>query len=325
MKTELLTTFDGTEELKRDWDSLVVASGNSVFSKYSFSRNIERFYGDLAKVQTYLFYEGNQLIAIAPLAEENGVLRFLTGLEYTGVADYCDFIVNPDERKKVYEGLKNLFKGRKFNLKEIPGKSPTLELLTSDMVNVHTENLCGAVSLTGNFQEYLAQIGKSYSYSYRRFQNAFPNTVLERVSDNSELADIMSQFIDMHQQNWDSRGKSGAFGKDEKSTRFRNYHLNLVQELQDDSNLALMQLKVGDKTIAIDYCFEDEKDFYVYLRSISDSEQFRKYSPGRMMIFHLIKYAFDLGKTKLDLLRGDEPYKNEFKVIWTPNKTISSN
>ena len=323
MNVELLTSFEGTNELKKDWDRLVEVSGNSVFSRYAFARNIERSYGDIATPQIYLFHEGSKLAGVAPLAEENGILRFLTGLDYAGVADYCDFIVNPNERDKVYEEVKKLLYGRKFNLREIPEKSQTLEFLAQPEVNIHTENLCGAINLTGTFAEYLEQLGKSHRYSFRRFQNAF-DAKLVRVTDRDDLDRIMNQFMDMHQQNWDIRGKSGAFGNGERQERFRNYHNELARDLLSEGNFALTQLKVGDETVAIDYCFEDKNDFYVYLRSMSNDEKFRKYSPGRIMILYLIKQVFELGKTKLDLLRGEEAYKNDFNVTWKQNKTISS-
>ena len=66
------------------------------------------------------------------------------------------------------------------------------------------------------------------------------------------------------------------------------------------------------------YSFAYEGIYYDYQKGFDPA--WSRYSPGQLMLAHLIKEAIEDGAWKLDLLRGDEDYKTS----WTSNDTTDT-
>ena len=72
-------------------------------------------------------------------------------------------------------------------------------------------------------------------------------------------------------------------------------------------------LTVGGRRIAAGVTFDDGEAVYYYNAGVDPDA--RDLSPGVVMVARYIQRAIELGRTRLDFLRGDEPYKYEWGAV----------
>ena len=77
--------------------------------------------------------------------------------------------------------------------------------------------------------------------------------------------------------------------------------------------LRFYQLKVADQIIAVLYAFRYSDTYYVY--QIGFDPLWSRYSPGRLLIAHVIQEAIKEGTNVFDWLRGEQ----KFKFAWANN------
>ena len=82
--------------------------------------------------------------------------------------------------------------------------------------------------------------------------------------------------------------------------------------------LRFHQLKVGEKVIAAMYCFRYRDTLYAY--QIGFDSDWASYSPGRLLIAHVIQEAINEGIRELDWLSGADAYK----FAWTDQARTDS-
>jgi CelD/BcsL family acetyltransferase involved in cellulose biosynthesis len=68
-------------------------------------------------------------------------------------------------------------------------------------------------------------------------------------------------------------------------------------------------LLVGGVPVAFCYGFRTETDYYFYATAFDPDPRYRPYSPGTLLVKHVLQRSFDLGVERFDFMLGDEPYK----------------
>tara|TARA_B100000886_G_scaffold340295_1_gene309020 strand:+ start:6783 stop:7931 length:1149 start_codon:yes stop_codon:yes gene_type:complete len=76
-------------------------------------------------------------------------------------------------------------------------------------------------------------------------------------------------------------------------------------------------LNLDNKILAASLSISYKKNFYYLIPVIFDSE-FKKYSPGRILLNMTIKKAIDIGNKNINFLIGEENYKERFNGIKYP-------
>ena len=126
------------------------------------------------------------------------------------------------------------------------------------------------------------------------------------------LADL-DAFIDLHQAKW---GDDGLFpptsGGDQSRTLFRR----LFELFGADGPLRLSFLTVGGRRIAAGVHFETPDRVLYYNAGVDPAA--RDLSPGVVMVERFMRRAIEAGKSAVDFLRGDEPYKYEWGATDEP-------
>lgn len=122
----------------------------------------------------------------------------------------------------------------------------------------------------------------------------------------SNLQDALVDLAVMqsiHQARWQDRGIDGCFS----SEPFVNFTQDLLRETFDSGKTFMAILRWKGKPAAGAICFQDSETLYVYLASMSP--EFPKEKPGWKLNGYLADYALKQGCNRLDLMRGDEEYK----------------
>ena len=182
-------------------------------------------------------------------------------------------------------------------------------------VTMEREDVCPVVTLGEgmDYEGYLATLGKKERHEIRRKvrrAEAAGPIALTIVAD--PLAEL-PVFIDLHQKRW---GDDGLFPETPGGDCSRRFFAQLFRHFGPDGPLKLARLTVGDRTIAEGVHFDDGKVIYYYNAGV-DPEA-RELSPGVVMAASYMQLALGLGRSRVDFLRGDEPYKYEWGALDEP-------
>ncbi|MCO4763306.1 MAG: GNAT family N-acetyltransferase [Myxococcales bacterium] len=127
----------------------------------------------------------------------------------------------------------------------------------------------------------------------RRFADAFGRAQLVRTA----TADGFAAFVSLHRE---QAGDKGGFMTDQMASFFNALHSDVG---------AVIDVLVGDDgdPLAFVFGFEDDDTYYAYNSARSQSNA--GISLGLVMFELLIEASIEAGRTRLDLLKGAEPYK----------------
>ncbi|MGD0862396.1 MAG: GNAT family N-acetyltransferase [Candidatus Limnocylindrales bacterium] len=183
------------------------------------------------------------------------------------------------------------------------------------LVTREQEDVCPVLALPPgiDFEGYLDTLGKKERHEIRRkirrAQAAGP-IALTRSADSS--ADLEA-FIDLHQKRW---GEEGLFPATEGGAASRRFFARLFESCAPTGIVELDFLTVGGRRVAAGVILDDGHTVYYYNAGVEPDA--RELSPGVIMVASYIQRAIELGRTRLDFMRGNEPYKYEWGAIDEP-------
>jgi CelD/BcsL family acetyltransferase involved in cellulose biosynthesis len=173
-------------------------------------------------------------------------------------------------------------------------------------LNVEREDVCPVVTLAEgiDMDGYLATLGKKERHEIRRKVRRAEMVGELRLDDSPDPLADLEVFIDLHQKRW---GDDGLFPPTAGGAQSRVLFRRLFELFGADGPLRLAFLSVAGRRIAAGVHFETA-DGYLYYNAGVDPDA-RELSPGVLMIYAYVARALASGKSRLDFLRGDEPYK----------------
>jgi CelD/BcsL family acetyltransferase involved in cellulose biosynthesis len=177
------------------------------------------------------------------------------------------------------------------------------------------EDVCPVVTLAPgmDYEGYLATLDKKERHEIRRKvrrAEAAGPVALER---SANPIDDLDAFIDLHQKRW---GAEGLFPPTEGGAASRRFFAGLFEDCAPSGIVDLSFLSVGGRRIAAGVTFDDGEAVYYYNAGVDPDA--RELSPGVVMVACYVQRAIELGRTRLDFLRGNEPYKYEWGAIDSP-------
>ena len=167
------------------------------------------------------------------------------------------------------------------------------------------------VELPPAFGEYLAGLDKKHRHEMRRKRRRFEAALGPARLERREGSDAVTAFIEMHRR---SDGEKGSFMDATMASFF--------VELADGAGGVLDVLVAGDdRPHAVSFGFEEDDTYYLY-NSAYEPEDI-EHSPGIVLLEMVIRSAIFAGRTRLDLLKGDEPYKHRLGAVSRPLYLVS--
>ena len=181
------------------------------------------------------------------------------------------------------------------------------------------EDVCPVISLPAgiDFDGYLATLEKKERHEIRRkVRRAEAAGEIRLTTSPNPLADL-DDFIDLHQKRW---GTDGLFPATPGGDCSRRFFRHLFRHFGPDGPAKLTRLTVGDRLIASGIHFDDGRRISYYNAGV-DPEA-RDLSPGVVMVARYVQQAIESGRTAVDFLRGNEPYKYEWGAVDQPIQRI---
>jgi CelD/BcsL family acetyltransferase involved in cellulose biosynthesis len=246
-----------------------------------------------------------------------------------GTTDYMDGVFAPDcsvdEIGGAVESLKSEVPHDVFCASQLPEHSRLLEALkrrsgrgdrgcevaNRDATFISQSDGCSRMQAT-RMADLPQKIRRNAMY-YRNRAQRFGTLELVQA-DESNWQDVFSELRQLHTMLWQTRGENGVL----LDKRVVDWHHEAIPLLLGAGLLRLMALKLNETIIAVLYSLIDRERVgraqYFYITAYSPEHADLR--PGTLLIAYAVERAAKEGVTAIDMLRGDEGYKQ----IWHMEK-----
>ena len=324
MEITLYNTFP--TELKADWNQLLSNGVSHVpFLRYEYledwwqTRGGGEWPAD-CELAILAGREGVQLVGVAPffIAEHEGVKRLLL-LGCIEISDFLDLIVPVEKEAEFIDAVIKFISEhflpqgiRAIDLYNLLEDSPTVKIFTDAgqaagfTVTQTRLQQAPRITLPGDWEQYLESIDKKQRHEIRRkMRRAAESEVpaaLYFTTDPEKVDADIAAFLSLMEQD----PEKAAFLTPAMRTQFKRS----VNHAFECGCLQLAFLKIGTQNAAAYLSFDYLNRIWVYNSGLDRS--FMEYSPGWVLLGHLLKWANENGRTEFDFMRGNEDYKYKF-------------
>ncbi len=330
MEFKRYNTFNERASLTDEWNHLLQKSSSHVpFLTYEYQRAWWETRGggewpEDSQLILVAAFQDDRLVGIAPLFHTKNLmgspaLMFVGAIE---VSDFLDFIVQPEDLGEFLPGLIDFLitapgipQWDLLDLYNLLEGSPTLEILEREAglrgwkhEQVHLQP-APYIPLPKDYQTYLAGIDKKQRHEIRRklrnVQQSLAVSDLYITSEADRLEADMEAFIEMMAQDPNKR----EFLTD----RMRQHLHNTARIAFERGWLQLAFFTLDGEKAAANLSFHYQNRLWLY--NSGWVWGYREYSPGWVLLAHLIQWAIEHGIEEFDFMRGNEDYKYKFGGI----------
>ncbi|MCC9600510.1 GNAT family N-acetyltransferase [Stieleria sp. JC731] len=283
-----------------------------------------------------VLYNEDQVIGIAPWCLERRPCGGRT-LVFIGsgkaCSDHLSLLVRPENAstfgQMIAQWLINPLHRTLWDTMELIGADEadkTIAKLTGAMrdsqleVETSAGDPCYAVDLPATWEDYVQRRSKSGRREIRQSLKSIDDGTIDlvRITSVSELDRHWSDFIELHRKRRDDAGTSNCFDFPNFETFLRTASARLL----DAGYLQFLIAFAEGKPICAHFAVADADGWYFY-QSGMDPEM-SHLRPGLSVFCHTIRESIQAGRTKFDMMRGDEPYKLRWRAEVVPTTVIRS-
>jgi len=316
---------------QRIWNSLVQSMHfPSVFLTWEWMTTWIKHFGKSYNICVIYVFKDSKLVAILPLAVKktrlpnsffkSRILAICGSLEL--FPDHLDLICHRNDNaifylKKILDFLTNKYNdwdalyltslSCEGNLAKYLSESDLrLKVISEDSI------LSPYISLDKDPISFLGSMKRKKRYNLNREKKILfdKNDVnLVKVTDEEDLKWGMDELFELHSARAIDRGIQSTFS----DKAIYDFHAELSHKFIKLGWLRLYFLKTGNKFIASAYGFIFNDCFYFFQTGMDP--EWKKLSPGKVLIFSILQDIKDDNVVEFDFLEGDETYKS----FWTKN------
>lgn len=176
------------------------------------------------------------------------------------------------------------------------------------------------VDLPSTFEDYLMSVSKNHRKRCRRWGKQMFETGRASVEVATTPETCLAHWqtlVKLHNDRRSQFGQEGAF----LNPDFAAFHRQAIAKLAESGNVQLRVLEIDGEPVAAEYLLQDEQTWYAYQSGMSELGE--ELSAGSLSILKLVQDAIAAGCTRLDLLRGEEPYKFSWGAVHRPALTTT--
>jgi len=277
MRLELISDAAALARLQPAWSALLGhAADANTFLSPEWLLSWWESYQPVATLQALAAHEGDKLLGLAPLmlVRESRVgvpvkcLRFIG--DGTHETDHMNFVVARESAAKVRKALLDGVAGLPWDL-AVLSKVPESSDAVRQVGTWAAENRFGSSmaftpgpvrTLPGSFDDVLASMPSRFRTSVRSTRRKLATSFRVEFGlhqEPSELDGALEALFRNHESRWRARGQSGVF-VDERRRRF---YRQLTPRLLAAGSLRFFFLKLDDRVVAQEYCFQHAGTVYL--------------------------------------------------------------
>jgi len=327
MNIKIITDERDFLYLRDRWEKLFWENGIYPFTSWIWNYTWWKYYGKGKKLFIITFWEDDELVAIIPLMKvfgEMGLPFWRLKFIASDCSDYLDILYNPKYEELIINNFLNcidLCLGSLIiaDFEHIPDGSFMLKLsklIKNLNIEVMEQDICPYLELPGSWEELKKNLNKRFrkniEYAERRLSREF-NVIYREVRKETDILNSLDKLMILHQQRMNRRFMPGAFFSYKK----RLFHKDLVDYMAQEDMVRIYDLVIEQKCVGSLYAFIKGKSLYYYLSGFDVN--YKKYSPGMVLLSYVIKTSISEGFEVFDFLRGEE----EYKFLWTDRYRIN--
>jgi CelD/BcsL family acetyltransferase involved in cellulose biosynthesis len=316
-------------ELKEEWNQLLAKSVNDVpFLRFEYLADWWQTRGggewpSEAELVILVAREGSELVGIAPffLIEHEGA-KNLVLLGSFEISDFLDLIVSADREREFIEALLSYVSIQLvpqgihiIDLYNLLEDSPSIaQLMESGKaagfeVSKIVLQQAPCISLPGDWEVYLESIDKKQRHEIRRKMRraaeADAKVEVYFTSDQAKVDEDIQAFL-------------GLMAQDPEKATFltpamREQFKISIQQAFENGWLQLAFLQVDGVNAAAYLNLDYQNRIWVYNSGLD--RRFMEYSPGWVLLGHLLMWANENKRSAFDFMRGNEDYKYKFGAV----------
>ena len=314
--------------LRQAWDSLVErCTPATLFQTWEWNDAWWQAFGAGKQLRLLQVHDRGELVGLAPLCVScypGTPLRRLRFLG-TGVSDYLDLLACDDRGPEVCSVILQYLAGSSaYDLIDWQELRPSAVL--RETVHRHPEVVPPAYQVAWRDQELCVawrcpRHGSTMSRNLGRPRGGSSAIISVcstgdgskmdlRLAKPEELSGVMTALIDLHGQQWRTRGLPGHL----VSRQAHAFHRRVAEHLEARGWLRLHMAALEGRVVAVEYAFCFRQRYYLYLAGL-DPEWY-PYRLGTVLTGEAIRQAMAEGCVAVDFLRGNEAYKR----AWRPTE-----
>jgi len=310
------------------WDELVSAAPYPVpFMSHPWLRLWWKHFGAHQEFKAIVIRQGSRLLAAVPLAFRR--LKFIgrsvtlceivgTGPVPTrgmGLADKADLLCRTDSPQALKQLIAELAKLLEavdiIDLKGVDGCSQTQTAIEAPEPRFGSKRLTERSSspylpLTGSWEEHLRGRSQRFRKNLKRSVrnlNELGDWSITRMLPEHDAEAWVEELLSVNDASWKAERGTNLF----RCPEIRSFMQELVPEMAAQGWIALHMLRLTDRALTYEFCFEFHGRVFAY--NASYRKLFDRLSLGMLITADVIESAFARGLEEYDMLRGAEPYK----------------
>jgi CelD/BcsL family acetyltransferase involved in cellulose biosynthesis len=189
------------------------------------------------------------------------------------------------------------------------------EITTSSMFTYHKEHLLESnhsysAELPSSWEEYQKQLTSKLKADSRRNRRNLHEKgelkfeILEQ--DNEKISEVLEKFFEQKRNRYQTSGAYDMLS----SEAVREFYSEMPSEFGQGAKIQLSALVLDDLVLATHWGVVDQCNFYYLMPTYSS--KWKRYSPGRLLLEHLLKWSIEQNLKVFDFTVGGEEYKKEW-------------
>jgi len=213
-----------------------------------------------------------------------------------------------DDDNRAMDALERLLKEANLDTERI-----------GDLGSFPAELTEAGVDLT--WEQYLQSLSKNRRKRMRRWQRAWFDTgraTVRVVKTEAERQELWPLLVRLHRERREGMGEQGVYD----CPRFNRFHELASAKLLAQGELYFALLEIDGAPAAIEYAPQDAEEGAIYAYQGGIAAAALDQDAGHLSLMALTRHALTTGRSQLDLLRGDEPYKMNWGASHRSSSTL---
>ncbi len=243
-----------------------------------------------------------------------------------GTTDYLDGVFAPECTADAISGAVRFLRSEVqhdfFCVAQLPERSRLLQTLKRepDVEPIFLSQSDGCSRMPAvKIPDLPQKIRRNAMYYRNRAQRRGDLELVQ--ADESDWQEIFAELQQLHTLRWRTRGEAGVLA-DERVLR---WHREAIPLLLKAGLLRLMALKLDEQIIAVLYSLidriRDQRTQYFYITAYSP--EYSDLRAGTLLIAYAVQHAAIEGVATIDMLRGDEEYKQIWHMAKSPTWCVT--
>lgn len=318
----VITNEMGLGELESDWRAIYESCGDqSPFLSYDWMATWWRHFGQNKRLAVVAILRDGSPVGIAPLmlAKRAGC----SSLQFLGrpLSDYSDFLIAEDREANVASLTEYIGREMGWDALELSGireDSPNLTPLQQSIshgssgtwrAGWRTSNWAPYLPLSSSWQEYSDGLKKGLRTDTRRQIRRLEQQgelSFRECGTIEEVAQLLDRFSVQKSQRYTSTGAKDILRGGGPLAFFKD----VANSLWERGQVHVSSLNLGDRPLAVHFGFVSGEKYFYYMPSFD--ADFSGFSPGRLLLTHLMEDSFSNGLSEFDFMAGADAYKYDW-------------